>query len=58
MGPLSQSRAVNAKLESNSEPGRARLCQRVAVGARVGVTESHMRETFLAYLNIVLLQND
>ena len=38
---MSRSRAVYAKLESNSEPERARVCQRVAVRARVGVTESH-----------------
>ena len=31
---------IYAKLESNSEPERARVCQRVAVRARVGVTES------------------
>ena len=78
---MSRSRAVYTKLESNSEPERARVCQRVAVRARVGVTESHreperdrerasesLREqvrakkeaslTFLAYLNIVLLQNN
>ena len=74
---MSRSRAVYAKLESNSELERARVCQRVAVRARVGVTESHReperdREraswkacykkeaslTFLAYLNIVLLQNN
>ena len=29
------------KLENNSEPERARVCQRVAVRARVGVTEIH-----------------
>ena len=38
---MSRSRAVYAKLESNSEPERARVCQRVAVRARVRVTESH-----------------
>ena len=38
---MSRSRAVYAKLESNSEPERARVCQRVAVRVRVGVTESH-----------------
>ena len=38
---MSRSRAVYAKLESNSEPERARVCQRVAVRARVGITESH-----------------
>ena len=38
---MSRSRAVYAELESNSEPERARVCQRVAVRARVGVTESH-----------------
>ena len=38
---MSRSRVVNAKLESNNEPERARVCQRVAVRARVGVTESH-----------------
>ena len=32
---------IYAKLESNGEPERARVCQRVAVRARVGVTESH-----------------
>ena len=32
-GPVSQSRAVYAKLESNGEPERARVCQRVAVRA-------------------------
>ena len=41
IGDESQSRAVYAKLESNSEPERARVCQRVTVRARVGVTESH-----------------
>ena len=41
---MSQSRAVYTKVESNSEPERARVCQRVVVRARVGVTESH-RET-------------
>ena len=30
---MSRSRAVYAKLESNSEPERARVCQRVAVRA-------------------------
>ena len=94
---MSRLRAVYAKLESNSEPERARVCQRVAVRAsegQSGVTESHreperdgdrsskshreperdkenssrsqrvsesLREaslTFLAYLNIVLLQNN
>ena len=74
---MSRSRAVYAKLESNSEPEGARVCQRVAVRARVGVTEGHReperdREshslkacykkeaslTFLAYVNIVLLQNN
>ena len=38
---MSQTRAVYVKLVSNSEPERARVCQRVAVRARVGVTESH-----------------
>jgi hypothetical protein len=42
-GPESRSRTVYAKLESNSEPERARVCQRVAVRARVGVTESHRK---------------
>ena len=41
IGDESRSRAVYAKLESNSEPERARVCQRVEVRARVGVTESH-----------------
>ena len=40
-GDESRSRTVYAKLESNSEPERARVCQKVAVRARVGVTESH-----------------
>ena len=46
-GDESRARALRAdqglyktKLESNSEPERARVCQRVAVRARVGVTES------------------
>ena len=30
---MSRSRAVYAKLESNSDPERARVCQRVAVRA-------------------------
>ena len=38
---MSRSRAVYAKLESNSEPERARVCQREPVRAKVGVTESH-----------------
>ena len=38
---MGRSRAVYAKLESNSEPERARVCQEVAVRAIVGVTESH-----------------
>ena len=33
IGDESRSRAVYAKLESNSEPERARVCQRVAVRA-------------------------
>ena len=40
-GPESWSRTVYAILDSNSEPERARVCQRVAVRARLGVTESH-----------------
>ena len=40
---MSRSTAVCAKLESNSESERARVCQRVAVRARVGVTESHRK---------------
>ena len=42
-GAESRSRTVYAKLESNSEPERARVRQRVAVRARVGVTESHRK---------------
>ena len=38
---MSRSRAVYAKFESNSEPEKARVCQRVAVRARVGVKKSH-----------------
>ena len=38
---MSRSRAVYVKLENNGEPERARVCQRVAVRARVEVTESH-----------------
>ena len=41
IGDESRSRAVYAKLESNSEPEGAKVCQRVAVRARVRVTESH-----------------
>ena len=40
-GAESRTRTVYAKLESNSEPERAKVCQRVAVRARVGVVESH-----------------
>ena len=43
-GPVSQARAVYTKLESNSEPERARVCQRVAVRASESQSESH-RET-------------
>ena len=40
-GPESRSRTVNAKLESNSEPERARVCQRVAVRASESQSGSH-----------------
>ena len=40
-GPVSRSRAVYAKLESNSEPERARVCQRVAVRASESQSGSH-----------------
>ena len=40
-GPVSWSRAVYAKLESNSEPERARVCQRVAVRASESQSGSH-----------------
>ena len=40
-GPVSQSIAVYAKLESNSEPERARVSQRVAVRASGSQNESH-----------------
>ena len=67
---MSRSRAVYAKLESKTEPERARVCQRVAVRAsesqretgrdpvraRDSIKEASL--TFLAYLNIVLLQNN
>ena len=38
---MSRSRAVYAKLESNSELERARVCQRVAVRASEGQSVSH-----------------
>ena len=40
-GPVSRSRAVYAKLESNSKPERARVCQRVAVRASESQSGSH-----------------
>ena len=41
-GPcVSRSRAVYAKLKSNSEPERARVCQRVAVRASESQSGSH-----------------
>ena len=40
-GPVSRSRAVYAKLESNSEQERARVCQRVAVRASESQSGSH-----------------
>ena len=42
-GPEIQSRSVNAKLESNSEPERARVCWRVAVRARGSQSGSHRK---------------
>ena len=41
IGDESQSRAVYAKLESNSEPERARLCQRVAMRTSESQSGSH-----------------
>ena len=41
IGDESRSRAVYAKLESNSEPERARVCQRVAVRASESQSGSH-----------------
>ena len=38
---MSRSRAVFAKLESNTERERARVCQRVAVRASEGQNGSH-----------------
>ena len=38
---MSRSRAVYANLESNSEPERARVCQRVAVRASESQSGSH-----------------
>ena len=38
---MSQSRAVYAKLESNSKPERDRVCQRVAVRASESQSGSH-----------------
>ena len=38
---MSQSRAVYAQLESNSEPERVRVCQRVAVRASESQRGSH-----------------
>ena len=40
-GPCEPIKGSIPKLESNSEPERARVCQRLAVRARVGITESH-----------------
>ena len=40
-GPVRRSRAVYAKLESNSEPERARVCQRVVVRAIASQSGSH-----------------
>ena len=40
-GPESQSRTEYAKLESNSKPERARVCQRVAVKASESQSGSH-----------------
>ena len=40
-GPVSRSRTVYAKLASNSEPERARVCQRVAVRASESQCGSH-----------------
>ena len=40
-GPESQSRTVYAKLGSNSEPERVRVCQRVAVRASESQSGSH-----------------
>ena len=38
---MRRSRAVYAKLESNSEPERARVCQRVTVRASESQSGSH-----------------
>ena len=38
---MSRSRAVYVKLESNSEPERARVCQRMAVRASKSQIGSH-----------------
>ena len=40
-GAESRSRTVYAKLESNSEPERAKVCQRVAVRASESQSGSH-----------------
>ena len=41
IGDESRARAVYARLESNSEPERARVCQRVAVRASESQNGSH-----------------
>ena len=41
IGAESRSRTVYAKLESNSEPARARVCQKVAVRASESQSGSH-----------------
>ena len=41
-GAESRSRTVYAKLETNSEPERARVCQRVAVRASESQSGSHI----------------
>ena len=40
-GPWEPIKYCVREIRENSEPERARVCQRVAVRARVGVTESH-----------------
>ena len=48
---MSRSRAVYAKFESNSEPERARVCQRVAVRASESQSGSH-REPLRARVGV------
>ena len=50
---MSRSRAVYAKLESNSEPERVRVCQRVAVRASESQSGSHREISLIGRAPIV-----